>query len=83
MKTWRFALLGLVWCWAASRTLPGPAGPAGPSTDPATSRPASELSILYGSEKKTLGSEKKTWLEEQIKAFHAGKARPPTAARST
>jgi Ca-activated chloride channel homolog len=74
----RFAILGVV-AAAALGCKQDPANPAGdpasnparnPATDPAAARPekpAVELSILYG-------SEKKTWIEEQIKAFNANRA---------
>jgi len=73
MHTWRFVIVGLVAATLGCKQ--EPARPAGTSGAPGSNRtadprpdrsdkPAIELSILYG-------SEKKTWLEEQIKAFNA------------
>lgn len=56
------ASLGLG-CKQEARSTGGAADPAA-ATAGATDRPPVELSIVYG-------SEKKTWLEEQIKAFNA------------
>jgi Ca-activated chloride channel family protein len=71
MHTRRFVLAGVVaaalGCKQDAATPPGDPKPdpaAARAADPA-GKPAVELSILYG-------SEKKTWLEEQIKAFNAG-----------
>jgi Ca-activated chloride channel family protein len=69
MNTWRCAIVGLVAVAAGcSQDAPRPTGD--PATTPgvaprvAPGQAAIELPILYG-------SEKKTWLEEQIQAFHA------------
>jgi Ca-activated chloride channel homolog len=69
MNTWRCAIVGLVAVAAGcNQDAPRPTGDPGTasSTAPgvAAGQAAIELPILYG-------SEKKTWLEEQIQAFHA------------
>jgi Ca-activated chloride channel homolog len=75
MHTTRFVIAGVVVAALAVGCKPDRtgAGAKGASRDDPSAGPSPdqvELSILYG-------SEKKTWLDEQVKAFNAGRTRGP------
>ncbi len=61
MHTQRFVIMGLAAILACKQDAPRPTGDPPPDR---SARTSVELSILYG-------SEKKTWLDEQIQAFNA------------
>ena len=66
MNTWRCAIVGLVAVAAGCKQEPSRAtgDPGATAQQRASAEATIELPILYG-------SEKKTWLDEQIQAFHA------------
>ena len=63
--------VALAACGKGSRSSPPPGDPTAPAAAP--TRPTVEVTLLYG-------SEKKTWLEEQITAFNAGHPTTPDGA---